>query len=441
MPNPTKPTTQPTQPLQSKADIMYAFSTGRTRLISKTPFFGYLAMQMTPRLAQDGDNVPTAGIAPDGTVILNQEFCSKLTSQQMAGLVAHEVMHPALHFWGRKKNRNHRLFNIAHDLSFNGIIMEMAKGEIELPPGGLHDKKFDGMAAEEIYDYLQKGDQGTPGITKCGLVGGGHTFINANDDSSGSEFEDCRGDLSSTEKGQRANRGDTSAQKQMESEWKINLAAAAQEHEKTNQGTLPANLKRYLDEILHPKLSWEEILERWVGENGQRDDYGFSRPNRRSEAVATILPSFCTGGKADVCLLIDTSGSIPEDRLKRVLGETQGVCDAIGVEVRAMVVDATLHDDLTIEDARKLGAALKGGGGSDFCPAFEKLHEDGFEGAVIAFTDGMITVPDFMPPSLKGVLWITDKRERPPTEQWGDHLQVGTGLKDDNGDDDKDDDY
>lgn len=419
-------------------DVLYEFSKARTRLVSRAPFFGYLAMQMKPRLARPEDGVPTAGIAPDGSVTLNEEFCSKLTAQQMAGLVAHEVMHPSLHFWGRKRNRNHLLFNIAHDLSFNGIVTEMAKGEIELPPGALLDKKFEGMSAEEIYEYLLKGDQGTPGRTKIGLVGGGSITLDVNKSDEHGEYGDCRGDLATTDRGQKADRGDVGAAKQMESEWKLNLAAAAQEHVK-RQGTMPAGLQRYLDEILHPKLSWDEILERWIGENGSRDDYGFSRPNRRSEAVGTFLPSFCTGGKADVCLLIDTSGSICPNRLKRVLGETQGVCESLGIEVRAIVIDAAIHDDVSIEDAMTLAKRLKGGGGSNFCPAFERLHEEGFDGAVIAFTDGFISVPDFMPPGLKGVLWVTDKRENPPANcNYGDHLQVGTGLKDNDKDDDED---
>lgn len=417
-------------------DVLYEFSKARTRLVTRAPFFGFLAMQMRPRLATAEDGCPTAGIAPDGTVVLNEEFCSKLDDKEFAGLVAHEVMHPALHFWLRKRSRNHLLFNVAHDLSFNSIVMEMSKGEITLPKGALLDEKFEGMGAEEIYEYLLRGDNGD-GVTTVKTHKDKEITIDTSkrtgDGGQGGEeaekFGDCRGDLSETDKGQKAQKGDESAQKELEGEWKLNLAQAAQEHEK-RKGTLPAGLKRYLDEILHPKLEWDEILSRWIGENGTPDDYAFSRPSRRSESVGTYLPSICGSGKADVAILVDTSGSIPEGRLKRVLGETQGVCESLGIEVRAMVIDAALHDDLTIEDATELAQKLKGGGGSDFNPAFNKLFEDGFDGAVIAFTDGMISVPNELPVNLKGVLWITDNNENPPCS-WGDHLQVGTGLKDD----------
>ena len=420
-------------PFVPTKDVLYEFSKARTRLVTRAPFFGFLAMQMRPRLAKPEDGCPTAGIAQDGSVILNAEFCDPLTDKEMAGLVAHEVMHPGLNFWLRKKSRHHKLFNIAHDLSFNPIVMEMAKGEITLPKGAPLDEKFEGMGAEEIYSYLLKGDVGTPGITKCKTHNGPEITIDVNQPDGGGgsdtdQFEDCRGDLADSDKGQKAAKGDTAAQKELEGEWKLNLAQAAQEHEK-RKGTLPAGLKRYLDEILHPKLEWDEVLARWVGENGTPDDYAYTRPSRRSESVGSYLPSISGAGKADVAILVDTSGSIPQERLKRVLGETQGICESLGVEIRAMVVDAALHDDLNIEDAMSLAAKLKGGGGSDFNPAFDKLFEDGFDGAVIAFTDGMISVPAEIPVNLKGVLWITDNTENPPCP-WGDHLQVGTGLKD-----------
>lgn len=412
-------------------DVLYEFSKCRTRLLVRAPFFGYLAMQMRPRLARPEDRVQTAGIAPDGTVILNEEFCRTLDDKEFAGLVAHEVLHPSLHFWMRRRDRSHKLFNVAHDLSFNHMILEAGKDVFALPKGALLDEKFEGMSAEEIYQYLLRGDNGD-GRTSVKLVGGGSVVIDTsggNDGGSNSDaYEDCRGDLSETEAGQKAAAGDEGANKQLEGEWKLNLAAAAQESEK-RQGNLPAGIKRYIDNLLHPKLMWDEILERWVGENGTPDDYSYGRPSRRSESVGSYLPSLNGAGKADIAVLVDTSGSIDPARLKRVLGETAGICENLGVEVRAMVIDAALHDDLMIEDAVTLAQRLSGGGGSDFCPAFTKLFEDNFEGAVIAFTDGMIAVPDEMPTNLKGVLWVTDEKENAPCK-WGDHLTVPTALND-----------
>jgi predicted metal-dependent peptidase len=425
-------------------------SKARVRLVARVPFFGYLAMQMSPRIAKPEDNVPTAGIAPDGTVSLNPEWCGQLTDKELAGVLAHEVMHPALHFWARKGTRHLLLFNIAHDLSYNFLIEEMAQGEIHLPEGVLLDPKFHGMSAEEIYNYLQKGDKGTPGKTKIKTKGGGSITIDVNGagkcdgscqpggsgppcDGScggmgeGEKYGDCRPDLSDTKDGQKSCRGDRAAGKRIENEWKLNLAAAAQQHEARSktQGTLPSQLKRFIDELLYPKLDWIEQLRRWSGENGRREDYTFARPNRRSESLGVYLPSMNGGGFADITVLVDTSGSISQSQIKRFLGEISGICEEMGSEIRVMIIDAALHDDFSIEEASEIFEKLVGGGGSDFNPAFDRLEEEGYDGAVVAFTDGYIAVPRNMPVNLKGCLWLTEEDDKDPTDGgWGDHITI-----------------
>lgn len=408
----------------SSYDLMYEVSKARTRLVSRAPFFGYLAMQLRPRKSRPEDDVPTAGIAPDGTVVINEEYVCKLKPQELAGVLAHEVMHPALHFWGRKGSRHHMLFNIAHDLSFNFIITEMAKGEIELPDGALLDPRFQGMSAEEIYAHLLKGDPKTPGRTKIACKGGGSITVDVNG-KGGEDYKDCRDDLSESAAGQRAAKGDDAAQRQLANGWKLSIAGAVQQHEaRKTQGKLPAALQRFIEELLHPKLDWSEQLQRWMGENGRREDYSYQRPNRRSESIGSYLPSQCAGGFADVTALIDTSGSMSQDRLKRILGELHGICTEMGSEIRVIIIDADIHEDLTVEDALEVARKLKGGGGSDLCPAFARLDEEGYDGAVISFTDGMISVPENMPVGLKGALWVLEEGEKPPTEKWGETLYV-----------------
>jgi predicted metal-dependent peptidase len=403
-----------------------------TRMISRVKFFGYLGLQMRPRMAEPHEGVPTAGIAPDGTVVINPDFFLPLSIKEAAGVLAHEACHPGLHFWGRKGSRNHLLFNIAHDLSFNFMIEEMAGGEIELPKGALLDPKFHGMAAEAIYSHLQKGDQGTPGITNIKCKGGGDINIDVNgggDGTGGEAYGDCREDLSSTKDGKKAARGDKGAQQKLSNNWKINIAQAAQAHEKSNgKGSLPAGLRRYIDNLLHPKLEWEEELRRWCGENGKPDDYSFRRPSRRSYGIGTVLPGLYSAGMPDVMLLIDSSGSMSTAEIKRGISEAHGILEALDCEIRVMVCDAAVHVDMTVEDAMDI--EIKGGGGSSFIPAFEAIHETGFQGAVICFTDGMIDVPTEMPNGMKGCLWLSSPGYGPPTEAWGEHIVIEAEDKD-----------
>jgi predicted metal-dependent peptidase len=310
------------------AKVKHKVSLALTRMISRLKIFGYLGMQMRPRVAEPWEGIPTAGIAPDGTVVLNPDYFLGLTIKEAAGVLAHEACHPALHFWGRKGSRHHLLFNIAHDLSFNFMIQEMAGGEIELPDGCLLDPKFHGMAAEEIYAYCQKGDPGTPGRTTIQCKGGKSITIDVNGgdgNTGGEDYGDCRDDLCSTKDGKKAARGDKGAQKKLANDWKLNLATAAQAHEKANgKGSLPAGLRRFIDELLHPKLDWTEKLRRWAGEHGKPDDYSFARPSRRCHGIGVYLPGIFNGGHADVLVLIDSSGSMSKGEITRGLSETGG---------------------------------------------------------------------------------------------------------------------
>jgi predicted metal-dependent peptidase len=396
-------------------------SKARVRLISRVPFFGYLAMQLRPRMALPQDNVPTAGISRDGTVVCNYDFFNTLSAKQQAWVVAHEVLHPAMQFWQRRGMRNHSLANIAHDLSFNYWIEQTGKGELEAPNGILDDPKFHGMAMEEIYAYLMKGDPGTPGITVVQTHGGGSVTIDVNGDNGG--YDDCRDDLNSSKQGQQAANGSKSAQRAIDNNWKLNISAAKQKHEQTKgKGSLPAGLRRWIQELLHPQLEWQELLRRWAGENGKPDDYSFRRPSRRSYGMGVILPGLANGGHADVCFLLDTSGSMSDGELKAGLSEAHGILDEMGSEILAISCDAAVHTAMEIEDIHQF--EMKGGGGSNFIPAFDYLQEVGFEGAVIAMTDGMIDVPDEQPHNLKGCLWLTAERYSPPTERWGDHIAI-----------------
>lgn len=79
-------------PQQFNAQISYA----RTVLMDRWPFIGYLTLNLRPRLS---NRVPTAGVTIDGTLYVNPTFWGELSPQEQVGLLAHEVLHPALSSW------------------------------------------------------------------------------------------------------------------------------------------------------------------------------------------------------------------------------------------------------------------------------------------------------------------------------------------------------
>jgi len=407
-------------------------SMARTRLINDWPFAGHLCLSLRPRMALPEDGVPTAAVSIDGTLTLNPDFLASLSPAEVCGLMAHEVMHPALFCFQRRGDRNVlveinggqvvTLWNLAHDLSFNTMIAEQKSSNIKLPEGAALDAKYKDHAAEEIYDLLLTEAEKKPSKSQGSR---GQASGKVGQDSS--IGDDMRNDLASTPEGQKAAKGDSGARKKIEADWKVGVVAAAQAQEQRDKGrgNLPAWLQRMIHEIVNPKLDWREELSRWVGENGPRNDYSFRRPSRRSAGVGTYLPSMTKHGIVDdVTVLIDTSGSISQDRLKEALGEIQGICDDLQIGVRAIIVDADVHDDLTAQDALEIAAKLSGGGGSDFNPAFKRLEEEYYSGCVIAFTDGDIAVPTVLPQHMKGCLWVLREGDRCPTTAWGEAVYI-----------------
>lgn len=418
-------------------ELMRRISSARTKLLALVPFFGHLCLNLKPRVAAPQDNVPTAGVARDGTLVLNYDFCMKLTDPQLCGLLCHEVLHPALFCWMRQGTRHaivtgpngetFSLWNLAHDLSFNPEILELAakvdcRGDIELPPGGAVDPQFKGQAAEEIYDSLLKQalknkknkSPGSLGALKE-FPGGGHSI-----------GDDLRDDLSSTPEGKKAAQGDKGAQTKLENDWKVSIVAAAQVHAKEKQqGNLPLGLQKVVDELVDPRVDWKDVLSRWIGENGRRQDYTYRRPARRSESIGEYLPSLQKFGVADVVILWDTSGSM-NGREKEILGDVQGMCDDLGIKVRVICCDTQVHTDIDgIDDAIDIIGEIRGGGGSDFTPAFDMLSDENYDGVLVAFTDGYIGVPECAPVLMKAVLWVLAGGDIDPTGgKWGEVLKI-----------------
>ena len=382
------------------SDAMTRFSEARVWLNTRVPFLGYMTLKLKPRVAKPEDGVPTAGVAPDGTLVISEEFAKTLTDAEFRFVMCHEVLHPAMGFWARKKSRDAFGFNVAHDYAINLIIDAFAKqfpNQIVMPKVGLLDHKFDGMSAEEIYDAFPKGKAPT----------------------SGGMGNDCRGDLSESQDGKDAGRGDQASQSRLDKDWRTHVEAARQVHETAlGRGSLPAGVQKILDELLDPKVHWTTVLSQWVGENAGKQDFTYQRPARRSESVGEMLPGVLRTDLPDVTILWDTSGSMCGQETA-ILSEVADIVDELGLTIRLIICDCAIYADVDrIDNIEAVVPHVKGGGGSDFTPAFDRLMEEGNTSVVIAFTDGYIGVPTTQPEALKGVLWvITDRGQRPAT--WG----------------------
>jgi predicted metal-dependent peptidase len=120
----------------------------RTTLLLDHPFFGSLLFRLKGR-----ENRSIATMATDGvSLYYNPAFVDTLNSATLAGVLAHEVMHPALQHHVRRSGRDPRRWNEACDYAINPLLLDAG---LSLPDGVLVDHRFRGMSAEQIYNHAR----------------------------------------------------------------------------------------------------------------------------------------------------------------------------------------------------------------------------------------------------------------------------------------------
>lgn len=418
-------------------------STARLVVNSYCRFFAHLVGKTSPVIAEPEHGVDTAAVSPDGYVYFNPHYVDRLSDAELAGLVVHETMHPALLCWKRQGSRKALLevggqiigaWNLAHDLSYNPEIVVLAdkcrcKGKIRLPKNAAVDPKYEGMSAEVIYNDLLKTAKPSK-KPRPGVMGTLATLPGGSDPGEIGIGDDLREDLAKTDVGKRAAAGDKTAKQKLDNGWRVSVIAAAMAHErKHGRGHLPAGIAKMVAELQECKVDWRDVLSQFLGEFGNREDLTYRRPRRRFDPNSLYLPSVQKEGVDDVVVLWDTSGSM-NGRETSILSELiNGICEDLGLKLRIICIDTQIHSDThDVEEACDIIPHIKGGGGSDFSPAFKLLDEELFTGVVVAFTDGYIGVPKVKPPHIREVLWCIEPKGKgfgdvdPTGGRWGQVL-------------------
>jgi len=130
----------------------------RTTLLLDHPFFGTLLFRLGGRPSSSIATMATDGVS----LLYNPEFVETLNAAELAGVLAHEVMHPALQHHTRRGDRDPARWNIACDYAINPMLLDAG---LTLPKDVLIDNRFRGMSAERIYNLIeedekQEGDSG-----------------------------------------------------------------------------------------------------------------------------------------------------------------------------------------------------------------------------------------------------------------------------------------
>ncbi len=366
-------------------------SRARMGLILDAPFFGTLLMRMP--MVRD-DKVQT--FCTNGREIrYSQPYLDELNDDEVKGVLVHEVLHVAMgHLW-RMDQRNPKLWNKATDYAVNDILDQYARECSEqgrpvpwrLREDWLLDPKYKGMSSEEIYARLsQEKEEGGGG----GGGGGGKGGDDDDGPTSPGEFEAPK----DTKEG--AKDGEVPA-RELPGDWEISVTQA--QTAAKMQGMCPGAVGRLVKELVAPKVSWQEVLREFV-RRASRDDYAWTKPNRRYTGAGFILPSLFSERMGKIAVAVDTSGSIDQGLLAEFQSEVQATLDECLPEaIEVIVCDAAVHAIQNFEPGDTVEIAAKGGGGTDFRPVFTHLENPEAEEPVclVFFTDLMGSFPEKEP--------------------------------------------
>lgn len=310
-------------------------------------------------------NEVSTGVVPTAATdckkrLFDKKFCDEQTHKQLAGLMAHEIMHEMLMHQARRGDRDPRAWNYVADIKINNLLLGCG---FELPAKGVFDHKgerFHNKSEEFIYDFIveeeKKGNGGVP---------------------EGYEGDISSDELTENEKAQLQGR----------------IQTAVEMH---GMGNMSAEMQGAINTVLNPPEKWHEWMMRYfVAKTFSGCDW---RQMCRREYVRSgiISPPFQSDSLGTVVWSVDQSGSISQEILDHVSGHLNSmmmVCRPDKIIVQYF--DTKVHEveEYTMSD---LPITLKRvcGGGTDFCDAINQAETYDDVSVHVILTDMAGRFPD-----------------------------------------------
>jgi predicted metal-dependent peptidase len=375
-------------------EIIKKLTKARATLIIEQPFFGTLALRLK-LIKRDEDWWHSKGIqkptmAVDGrNIYYSERFVDETPLDELRSAVAHEVGHCIFEHMSRRNGRDPMGWNVAGDFVINEMLQnagfKLGKTWIQPNPA------FKGLSTDAVYNLLPKSDQG--GGQGQGQGQGAHDHCFDGDPDGGGE------------------NGQSQDPQAEANDWKIATVQAASAAKA--QGKLPADLERFIDEMVNPKVDWRARLWHLATERA-RDDFSWMRPNRRLAGQGIFLPGLYSETMGVMAVAIDTSGSIGQEMLNAFGAEIIAIRDHVRPkELIVIYCDAEVNhvDRFTPEDVPEF--KMHGGGGTDFRPPFAWLDEHGIEPVSFVYLTDMMGAFPSAPPPFPTIWCATTKRVGP----------------------------
>jgi predicted metal-dependent peptidase len=382
----------------------------RTTLLLDHPFFGTLLFRLGGKASRSVATMATDGVS----LFYNPEFVDTLNAAELAGVLAHEVMHPALQHHTRRGDRNPARWNMACDYAINPILLDAG---LTLPKDVLIDSRFRGMSAERIYNLIEEDEkqEGSSGQSESqpGTGSGAPDNGSLQNDVAGNE---PRAPTTPGGVGQVLDAPEPEAESgpsvsEQAREWQIAVEQA--ETVAKVAGKLPGGAIRALEASQAAKVDWRELLWRAWSDTIPAD-YSWMRPNRRHIWAGLYLPGVTSEGVGEIAIAVDCSGSVSPRQLGLFEAEIRSILAGQRPRlVHVLYFDAAVQKVETYQAGQPISLSPIGGGGTDFRPCFDWLEDREIMPQTLVFlTDLCGTFPNEVP--AYPVIWASTEARRAP---------------------------
>lgn len=311
------------------------------------------------------DSIPTA--CTNGLYIkFNTKFFMNLTPAERLFLLLHETLHVVFLHMARLNTRKARKWNIACDHVINLLLLSRG---FKMPQGGLADAQYKDMTSEQVYALLDdKKVESTPVDLDLQEPDMDPEVFNK-------ELED------------------------------IIIQASIQSQAQGDKiGTIPGEVQIFLNNLLKPKLPWQQILQRYLHAKCQ-SDYTYRKPNRRFFPTH-YLPSMYSDGLIDIAIAVDTSGSVTDTQFKQMVSEIDNILRRMKPrKITLIQFDTEIGLVTEVRSANDLmKVRFTGRGGTYIYPVLD-WADDNKPQLLLIFTDGEFGL-DKKTKSKTEILWL-----------------------------------
>jgi predicted metal-dependent peptidase len=388
----------------------------RTALLLDHPFFGALLFHLKGRESRSISTMATDGVS----LYYNPDFVDTLNSATLAGVLAHEVMHPALQHHLRRSGRDLKRWNVACDYAINPLLLDAG---LSLPEGVLVDNRFRGMSAERIYNLIEDEENPAPSTEK-GLSQNQPAEEalpeKADQEPEGPDADGnpaapaTPGGIGQVIDANEQEDGEANTLADQAREWQIAVDQAQSVAKLA--GKMPAGAVRTFDAAQAAKVDWRELLRRAWSDTIPAD-YSWTRPNRRHIWSGLYLPGVTCEGVGEIAIAVDCSGSVSARQLGLFEAEIRSILAGQRPQrVYVLYFDAEVQKVDTFQAGEEIALAPIGGGGTDFRPSVEWLQERGIVPQTLVFlTDLCGTFPNEAP--TYPVIWASTENRATPFGQ------------------------